>query len=139
MGLGAVKESGIIYLAIQGGFIWDKKADSNHAYYREQPFKTSTDKDGEMTGMRKGAAYADITGTIVGAKFNDHDKYGESIEITIDDKDGERYVVTAGTSNRFGQEISKALLVCDLSKTIRIRPYQFADKENKDKFVTGCE
>lgn len=138
MGLGVITESGTIFLAIQGGLVWDKKADSNHAYYREQPFKTQSDPEGSMTGLRKGAAYADITGTIVKVEFQDHDKYGESIAVTMDDSEGNRYVVTASTNNRFGQDIEKALLTADLTLPVKIKPYAFPDKENKSKIVTGC-
>lgn len=139
MGLGVITESGTIYLAIQGGMVWDKKADSNHAYYREQPFKTQSDPEGTMTGMRKGAAYSDITGTVVKVEFQDHQQYGESIAVTLDDSDNNRYVVTASTNNRFGQDIEKALLSADLSLPIKIKPYAFPDKENKNKIVTGCQ
>lgn len=138
MGLGVITESGTIFLAIQGGLVWDKKADANHAYYREQPFKTQSDAEGEMTGKRTGAAYSDITGTIVNVEFQDHDKYGESIAVTMDDAEDNRYVVTASTNNRFGQDIEKALLTADLSLPVKIKPYAFPDKENKSRIVTGC-
>lgn len=134
MGLGAVTESGLTYLSLQGGLVWDKKADSTHPAYYEQAWE---DKEG-VTKWRKGARYAHITGTVVNVEFKTHAEFGENINVTIDDADDNRYVVAVGTNNRYSQDIMKALLIVDIEKPIMIKPYAFPDSKNPKKTVQGC-
>lgn len=131
-GLGQVTESGVIFLGIAGGYVWDKKADEKHGAYAEQKF---TNMDGSE-GVRKGARYADISGKIVEIKFSTHPQYGENINLTIDAGD-DRYIVAVKTSNRYSQDIMKALLLADLESLVRIKPYAFPDRVTQ-KLVQGC-
>lgn len=132
-GLGQVTESGVIFLGIAGGFVWDKKADESHGAYSEQKFSRV---DG-TEGVRKGAKYADITGKIVEIKFPVHQQYGEHINLTIDAGD-DRYIVALKIGNRYSQDIMKGILLGDIEKPFRIKPFAFPDKENPTKIVQGC-
>jgi hypothetical protein len=81
-------------------------------------------------GSRSGARYADLSGKITGVEFKTHDEYGESISVTIN-SDGEAYIVSVSTNNRYSQDLMKALLKMDLDKDVYFKPYDFVDKEGK--------
>lgn len=126
MGLGEVKESKGTYLAVAGGYIWDKKVEAGSANYHTQTFMRAD----KTEGSRSGARYADLSGKITGVEFKTHDEYGESISITIN-SDGAAYIVSVSTNNRYSQDLMKALLKMDLDKDIYFKPYDFVDKEGK--------
>ena len=126
MGLGTVKESNGMYLSVAGGFIWNRKADQSDPNYATQTYKR---KD-ETEGVRSGARYADLTGRVVGVQFRTHDEYGDSINVTID-SEGERYIVSVSTNNRYSQDLMKALLKADLKKDIFMKPYDFVGDDKK--------
>lgn len=126
MGLGTVNNSTGIYLSIAGGFIWNRKADKSDPNFAKQTF-TRVDK---TEGVRQGAQYADLDGKIVAVAFRTHDEYGESINITID-SEGERYIVSISTNNRYSQDMMKFLLKGDLKKPIFMKPYDFVGKDKK--------
>lgn len=127
MGLGAVSNSNATYLSIAGGFIWDRKKGSDDPNYGEQSFQRAD----KTEGIRKGAQYANLTGTVVGVQFRTHDEFGESINVTIEDNDGDRYIVSISTNNKNSQDMMKALLVADLSKPIFMKPYDFIGEDKK--------
>ena len=111
-GLGTVKEGGrSTFLTIAGGFIWDRKADSSNPNYATQEFKRA---DGTV-GERAGARYADLTGDISKVEFRTHPQYGENINVTIA-ANGEDFILSVSTNNRYSQDLMKALLNADLSQ-----------------------
>lgn len=126
MGLGTVKQSNQTYLVIAGGYIWDKRKDETDANYAVQEF---TKADGEV-GSRSGARYSDLLGKVVNVEMRNHDKFGESINVTIE-SDGEEYVLSVGTNSQNSQHLIKALLIGDLTKEFFIKPYDFEDKSKK--------
>lgn len=126
MGLGTVKESNGLYLSIAGGFIWNRKADKSDPNYATQTYV----KADKTEGVRSGARYADLTGKVVGVQFRTHDEYGESINVTFD-ADGERYIISISTNNRYSQDMMKALLKADLDLDIFMKPYDFVGKDKK--------
>ena len=127
MGLGSVTESGATFLSIAGGFIWDRKKDESDPNYAEQTYE----KADKTEGVRKGAKYADLTGKVVFVQFKTHQEYGESINVTIEDEDGERYIISVSTNNRNSQDLMKALLKMDLSKDLFLKPYDFIGSDKK--------
>lgn len=125
-GLGTVSEGKGLYLSIAGGFIWNRKADESDPNYATQKYERAD----KTEGVRAGARYADLTGSIVGVQFRTHDEYGESINVTVDAA-GERYIISVSTNNRYSQDLMKALLKMDLEKEIYIKPYDFIGKDKK--------
>lgn len=126
-GLGTVKEGGrSTFLTIAGGFIWDRKADASNPNYATQEFKRA---DGTV-GERAGARYADLTGNISKVEFRTHPQYGENVNVTIT-ANGEDFILSVSTNNRYSQDLMKALLNADLSQSIFIKPYDFIGKDKK--------
>lgn len=125
-GLGSVSNNNGLFLSIAGGFIWNRKAEEGDPDYATQTF-TRVDK---TEGVRKGARYADLTGMIIGVAFRTHAEYGESINVTVD-SDGERYILSISTNNRYSQDMMKMLLLTDLSKEVFIKPYDFVGEDKK--------
>jgi hypothetical protein len=127
MGLGSVKEgSGAKFLVIAGGFIWDKKADVSDPDYATQDYE----KADKSVGTRKGAQYGDLRGDIKMVEFRTHPEYGESVNVTLD-SDGERYIISISTNNRYSQDMMKALLKYNMNQEIFIKPYDFVGKDKK--------
>lgn len=127
MGLGTVKESNGLYLSIAGGYIWDRKADKEHPEYNTQTFKRVNGTEGE----RSGARYGELTGSITDVEFRTHEKYGESINVKVN-SEGESFILSISTNNRYSQDMMKALLKIDINKEVFIKPYDFTDpKTNK--------
>lgn len=127
MGLGAVKSSNGVFLSIAGGFIWNRKEGKDNPNYAEQTF-IRADK---TEGRRAGAQYASLSGKVVGVQFRTHDDYGESINVTVDTKGGDRYIISISTNNRYSQDMMKALLKGDINKPFFIKPYDFVGKDKK--------
>lgn len=126
-GLGTVKEGGrSTFLTIAGGFIWDRKADQSNPNYATQEFNRA---DGTV-GERSGARYSDLTGNISKVEFRTHPQYGENINVTIA-ANGENFILSVSTNNRYSQDLMKALLNADLTKPIFIKPYDFIGKDKK--------
>lgn len=126
-GLGTVKEGGrSTFLTIAGGFIWDRKADKSNPNYATQEFNRA---DGTV-GERAGARYADLTGNISKVEFRTHPQYGENVNVTIT-ANGEAFILSVSTNNRYSQDLMKALLNADLSQSIFIKPYDFIGKDKK--------
>lgn len=126
MGLGTIKNDGATYLSIAGGYIWDRKADKADANYKEQEYE----KQDKTTGIRSGAAYADLTGRIVKVEFRTHAEYGESVNVTFLASEKE-YIVSISTNNRYSQDMMKCLLVMDLEKDLFMKPYDFVGQDKK--------
>jgi len=133
MGLGVKSNETVnaTYLAIAGGFIWDKSKDESHPQFARQSYN----KVDGTTGERAGAQYENLTGMVTNVRFNTHEKYGESILVTVASGD-ENYIISLGTNNRSSQDMMKVLLKMNFSKQIFINPYDFTDKV-KNKRVQG--
>ena len=102
-GLGTVKEGGrSTFLSLAGGYIWDRKAESNDPNYATQSF----DRADGTTGERAGARYADLT-------------------------NGENFILSVSTNNRYSQDVMKMLLCADLSQPIFVKPYDFVGKDKR--------
>ena len=131
MGLGTSNdgEKGL-YLAIAGGFIWDRKADESHPQFRTQEYEFS----GE-TKTRQGAQYSDFTGTVSKVEVK-QGTYGEQLLVTME-SGGENYIFSLGTNNRNSQNFFSALLVMDLTQPINVKPYDFEGKDDATKKPTG--
>jgi len=127
MGLGTVNNNTGVFLSIAGGYIWNRKAEETDSNYATQEY-TKADK---TTGVRKGARYQDLTGTITGVQFKTHQEYGENINVNFEDEDGGKYIISISTNNRYSQDMMKALLKADLSKEIFVKPFDFLDKDKK--------
>ena len=124
MGLQAREESNSTFLAVAGGYIWDKKAEESHPNYSTQDYETS---DGVK--QRKGARFNSLLGKIVDVKIGEHDKYGDSIQVTVL-SDEERYIVSISVNNRYSQDMLKMLLKVDFSKDVLMTPYDSNNFKN---------
>tara|TARA_R110002167_G_scaffold87190_1_gene235827 strand:+ start:995 stop:1726 length:732 start_codon:yes stop_codon:yes gene_type:complete len=116
------------FLGVAGGYIWDKKADKSDPNFKTQEYK----KLGDEVGVRQGAQYKALNGKVVGVRFNNHEQYGESILVTLV-SDGEAFIISIGTNNRYSQDMMKGLLKMDFSKPILLTPYDFIDKKTSKR------
>ena len=93
MGLGVSSndEGNATFLAVAGGYIWDKKQDESHPQFKTQEYSKI---DGTV-GVRQGARFDNLTGQIVGVRFNQHEQYGESVLVTLSSK-GVKYILSIG-------------------------------------------
>jgi hypothetical protein len=122
-GLGAVNNGQrSTFLSVAGGYIWDRKADASNPNYATQSFDRADGTQGE----RAGARYADLTGSVTKVEFRTHPQYGENVNVTIE-ANGERFILSVSTNNRYSQDLMKMLLVADLTKPVYIKPYDFVD------------
>lgn len=130
MGLGTSSNNGEsgTFISIAGGKVWDKTKGEEHPLYGTQEFK----KIDDTIGVRAGAMYDYIVGSVVGVRFNQHEKFGESVLVTVM-SEGERYIVSISTNNRYSQDMLKALLKMDFSKEILMKPYDFVDKVKNNR------
>lgn len=115
-----------LFLSIQAGAIWDKKADESSEFYKEETYEK---KDGS-TGTRKGARYESVSGFVTGVRFSTHAEYGDSLNITLQDG-GEKFIISTQVDNRYCGDLMKMLLIADLEKMLIIRPYDFIDQKGK--------
>ena len=127
MGLGSVNDNRrSTFLTIAGGYIWDRKADSSNANYATQEFNRA---DGTV-GERSGARYADLTGLVTKVEFRTHPQYGENLNVTIE-SEGEAFILSISTNNRYSQDMMKCLLVADLTQPIYVKPYDFVGNDKR--------
>jgi hypothetical protein len=119
------------FLTVTGGFIWDKKQGEDHPQFKVQEYRDNNDE----VATRQGACYPSLTGQIVDVRINEHDKFGQSVQVTFA-SEGDRYIISIGTNNKFSQDMMKMLLKVDLLKEVHVKPYEFMDKQ-KNKRVQG--
>lgn len=131
MGLGTVRRSNQTYLVVAGGFIWDRKKDETDANYAVQEFELA---NGEK-GTRSGAQYSDLIGNVVNVQTKEHPQYGESINVTFE-SEGEEYILSVKTGTQNGQHLMKALLICDLSKSLYVNPYDFVEQGQRVRGIS---
>lgn len=126
MGLGKVKKSNTAYLVVAGGFIWNKKANSDDPNYATQEW---TNAKGE-TNERKGAQYGDVTGIVKNVYFKTHEQYGEALYVEL--KDGDySFTLNIKTNTANSQHMMKALLLADLNKPLFVKPYDFIGDDKR--------
>ena len=123
---GSSNRDEVLFLSINAGAIWDKKADETNEFYREETYEK---KDGS-SGIRKGARYESVSGFITGVRFASHPEYGESLNILIEDGD-DKFVLSTQVDNRYCGDLMKMLLLIDYNKLVIIRPYDFEDAKKK--------
>tara|TARA_R110002074_G_scaffold173486_4_gene336320 strand:- start:201 stop:956 length:756 start_codon:yes stop_codon:yes gene_type:complete len=128
---GDQENQSVTFLAVAGGYIWDKSKGADDPNYKTQEYAKL---EGEV-GVRQGARYDSLNGSVIGVEFQEHDQYGESIRVKIE-SGGEHFIVSIGTNNRYSQDMMKVLLKMDFSKPVLIKPYDFTDKV-KNKRVQG--
>jgi hypothetical protein len=124
-GLGSVNRDRATYLSIAGGWIWNKKLGPESPDYAEQEYPK---QDGEV-GVRKGAQYKDLEGTIKAIQFKTHEKFGESINLTIDTVDDERFILAVSTNNKYSTSIMKFLLCGEPTELMILKPYDFIGED----------
>jgi hypothetical protein len=134
MGLGTVENKvGATFLTVAGGYVWDRKAPETSKGYVEETHQMKDGKD----FLRKGVKHKEVMGKIVGVQFREHDDFGQSINLTIDISTGggftDRYILSCGTNNRYGQDVMKYLLKFDVEEDTFFRPYDFEDKVSKKR------
>ncbi len=124
---------GTTYLSIVNGKIWDKTVkDSNHPFYKTETFV----KPDETEGTREGAAYLELSGTIISVLACREQKFGDYLEVEIDAGEEKTYTISAKRNARTSQDLMKFLLMGDLSKEVVIKPYDFTNKDT-GKRVNG--
>ncbi len=128
---GDQENQSVTFLAVAGGYIWDKSKGVDDPNYKTQEYAKL---EGEV-GVRAGARYDSLNGTVIGVEFQEHDQYGESVRVKLE-SGGEQFIISIGTNNKYSQDMLKALLKMDFSKEIFIKPYDFTDKV-KNKRVQG--
>lgn len=126
MGLGT-KQAPSTYLSIANGSIWNRKVQDNDPNFATETF----DRADGTKGIRSGARYADLTGFVKGVIFRTHKEYGQNINVTIEDDEGERFILSISTNNRYSQDMMKCLLKMDLSEELFIKPYDFTGQDGK--------
>jgi hypothetical protein len=125
-GLGSVNNERGTFLTITGGYIWNRKADESDPNYGTQAYEN---RDGTKN-VRSGAQYAFFEGNVVGVEFKTHEEYGENINVTLE-AEGDRYIVSISTNNRYSQDMMKALLKMDLEKEVHFKPYDFTGSDGR--------
>jgi hypothetical protein len=133
MGLGTevVREGTSTFLTVTGGYIWDKKQGEDHPQFKVQEYRDNNDE----IATRQGACYPTLSGQIVDVRVGEHDKFGQSIQVTF--LSGEdRFIVSIVTNNRFSQDMLKMLLKVNFQEIVKMKPYEFVDKKT-NKRVQG--
>ena len=69
----------LTFLGVAGGYIWDKSKDNTDSNFATQEYKKGNDE----VGVRSGARYESVQGIVTGVRFNTHEKYGESIIVSL--------------------------------------------------------
>ena len=116
----------LTFLGVAGGYIWDKAKDNTDSNYATQEYKKGNDE----IGVRSGARYESVQGIVTGVRFNTHEKYGESIIVSVKDSSSENFSISISTNNRYSQDMMKGLLLLDFSKPVKMAPY---DTDNWSK------
>ena len=91
-----------------------------------------TNKNGDVVYEQ---IYSFIEGKITDAKLQTHDEYGDSIKLTFSDG-SENAELQIKFDSSYGRSFLFKLPNCDFSKSIKLTPYQFTDKQT-GKDVTG--
>jgi hypothetical protein len=87
------------------------------------------------SGIKYELHYNALFGKIEGIKIVDGD-YGKQILVNLDkDEDGEDPIIALAVNSKYGVDFLKKLPAIDLSKEVRLMPFNFDNDEGKE--VTG--
>ena len=93
--------------------------------------------DGKNSGTKYERIVNALFGVIQEVSFQEGD-YGTQILIKLDEnEDGENPIVALATASREGEDFMKKLPAIDLSKEVRLRPFNFTGESNDE--VRGIE
>jgi hypothetical protein len=109
----------VTFLAVAGGYIWDKSKGEEDADFAKQEYRKGEDE----VGVRMGAQYKSVDGVVKGVRFNTHEKFGESIIVSLTDLKGNSFAISISTNNRYSQDMMKGLLLMDFNKPVKLSPY----------------
>ena len=127
MGLGIDKGSNTRFASIKEGSIRVKTTedDTSPNLVKREYTNPTTKEDGVAYELK----YAFLDGFIENIEFDELD-WGKVLNITIDG-----ITLSINTSSRFGTDFMMKLPNIDLSKEVRIRPYDFESKDNGKRIV----
>ena len=126
MARGAANDNKGLFLTVAGGYFWNRKAETTDPNYAIQKF-TFNEEEKE----RKGARFGDLTGIITGVVFKTHEKYGQNINVTLEDGEEKSIISIKTDNNRYSQTFMKFLLKADLTKEVYMKPYDFVGNDGK--------
>jgi len=127
MGLGSTNGgSSATFLSIIGGKI-KQQAEEETPGAEKRKWET---KDGK-SGIKYEITHDFIEGNIVGLSYHDGD-YGTSLAVKIQDG-ADTYNLQISTKSRYYDDFAKKVKALDLNKPVKLSPYDFEDKEKKDK------
>jgi hypothetical protein len=121
---GTQYEGGGVYLSIVGGRLRQKVAEGTEKAVLRK-YETPTGEKGEKWEL----VYNTWEGVVRGLKVIEND-YGKFLNVVFDDA-----TLSIHSDSRYFSDFVKKLAGADLSKAIKVQPYDFED-ENKKK-VTG--
>lgn len=127
-----IMKKGLWYSIIDGTFRVQVPQDHLDAVRRD--WKSV---DGKNSGTKYERIVNALFGVIQEVSFQEGE-YGTQILIKLDEnEDGENPIVALGTGSREGEDLMKKLPNIDLSKEIRLRPFNFTGQDNDE--VRGME
>ena len=91
-------------------------------------YKTSDGTEGKKFELQ----YNDIIGKITSLNFRDGE-YGSQLQVTISDGKGKPVVLSLGTSSNYAEDCLKKLPNVDMSRAVKIVPFNFKDDKGKSK------
>lgn len=87
------------------------------------------------SGIKYELHYNALFGTIQDIKIVDGE-YGKQILVTLDkDEDGNTPIIALSTTSKYGVDFLKKLPAIDLSKEVRLMPFNFENEDGKE--ITG--
>lgn len=121
--------SGTWYTIIDGKFHTKVSEDTEGAVARK--WETPDGK----SGIKYELVYNALFGKIENIKFTEGE-YGEQVLVTLeDDEDGNTPIIAMSTTSNYGVDFLKRLPAIDLSKEVRLMPFNFENDEGRK--VTG--
>lgn len=125
-------KKGLYFSIIDGSF--RTKVPQEHPEAVRRDWKSA---DGKKSGTKYEREVNALFGFIKDIQFNDGE-YGMNININLDEnEEGQSPIVSMGIATREGEDFLKKLPNIDLSKELRLRPFNFTGESNDD--VRGIE
>lgn len=123
---------GLYFSIIEGAFRTKVAQDHPEAVRRDW---VSADK--KSSGVKYEREVNALFGFIKDIQFHDGE-YGMSINVMLDENEnGESPIISMGTSSREGEDLMKKLPNLDLTKEVRLRPFNFTGSDSEE--VRGME
>ena len=94
-----------------------------------------TDKDGNVTSVLWERVYKSVTGKLIGLTEHEHEKYGRSWGVHIQDG-SEVFILKIGETSRYGSDLLKKIPNMKVGVTYTINPYDFTP-QGEDKARVG--